>query len=454
MLLLWLACAAPPTADPPVEEPSGWPTLWTDQPCEALSADSGAYADTLARWTAEEALYPTAPGQLVVVGSSSIRRWEAAFEALSDWGVVQRGFGGAQLQQVAQHVDALVVANHPAGVLLFAGTNDVAAGASAEQVVTAFRCFADRTWSGLGEVPILFVGMTPTPARWAMWDTTNAANQEIAALAEAHPGLHYIDIPSLFLATGSPPDPGLFVDDGLHLNAEGYALWTGAIRAAVAEVLPPLPLPAAPTPLPSPTRVRVDLGPSNAEDGAHTTSPDPFGLTWNNWHDLDGGGAALPGETLGGLIGTRGEETGWSLVITGGFLANGLRNGGLTQPDGERLGTLAVAAATEDFFYVDGPDNPGGFAITGLDPQERYTLRLFASRASAEEQRVSRYTARGSGEASVTLITTGGPDGEANQSEVAVLADLAPNARGQLFVDVAMEAGAFAYLSLFELEQQ
>lgn len=450
MLLLLLACQDPA---PPIA--SDWPTLWTDDPCADIDATESGYGDTVARWTAEEALAPTEPGQLVVTGSSTIRRWEGAFEALAPWGVVQRGFGGARITEVARFADALVAPHHPAGVLLFAGTNDMAFGAEPEEVVTAFRCFADRTWASSGQIPILYAGMTPTPARWSIWEATRAANEEIAALAEAHPGLVYIDIPTPFLATGQPPDAALFVDDGLHLSEAGYALWTDTVLPVVTGALPPR---AAPTPrtLPAQTRVRVDLGPSNAEDGAPTSSPDPFGLTWNNWHARDGGDSALAGEVLGDLRGTHDEETGWRLVITGGFQLNGLRNGGLSDPDGALLGTLAVSSATGDYFFTNGPDNPGGLAITGLDPAARYTLRLFASRLDAAETRVTRYTARGANEASATLTTTGpgvGVDGrDGNTSEVVVLSGLAPSPRGLLVLDVSIEAGSFGYLSLLEIE--
>ena len=72
---------------------------------------------------------------------------------------------------------------------------------------------------------------------------------------------------------------------------------------------------------------------------------------------------------------------------------------------------------TGDFFYIDGPDNPGGLALTSLDPARRYTLRLFASRDWGEQYRRTRYT-----------VYTG----------------LQPDAWGQLHLDVATEAGAYA----------
>lgn len=237
-----------------------------------------------------------APGQLVAVGSSSVRRWETAAWTLRDWGLVQRGFGGAELIEVAERADELVGRFSPGGVLLFAGTNDVAGGASAELVSTAYRCFVQRVFAAAGPVPILFIGITPTPARWGTWDTSAAVNAEVIRLAGLHPMLHYVDVPTPFLATGSPPDSSLFVSDMLHLSEAGYGLWDEAVRGSVEAVLPKRAA-ASGGGASSGSFVRVDLGPSNAADGARAPSVDGFGNRWNSWHGAEGGEQILAGES-------------------------------------------------------------------------------------------------------------------------------------------------------------
>jgi hypothetical protein len=153
-----------------------------------------------------------------------------------------------------------------------------------------------------------------------------------------------------------------------------------------------------------------------------------------------------------------GAATGVDLVVTGGFRSNGLLNGGLATPSGDLLGTLAVPEATGDFFFFETPDDPGALSLTGLDPDGSYTLRLFASRATDAEVRVTRYHVTGAAAATTTLTTTGpdvGTDGyDGNDDTVAVLTGLQPDAWGQLHVDVARETGQYAYLSLLEIEAE
>jgi lysophospholipase L1-like esterase len=405
---------------------------------------------------ADDAAPPGAPGGgLVVVGSSSIRRWEDAQRLLSAWDPVQRGVGGARLADVAHWAEPLILRHRPAAVLLYAGTNDLADGRSADSVVDAYRCVAARLHAAQPGTPLLWVSITPTPARWGIWPVAAQVNARIEALADAHPSLVYVDGATTFLATGSPPDAGLFVADGLHLSPAGYTLWAEAILPVVRAHVPESARPLPPGPPPG-TYVRVDLGPSDAENG-HPAGVDAFGIQWNAWPGLPGGEQALAGEALRGLVGTRGEATGVDLVLSGGFRANGLRNGGLAAPDFGRLGTLAVAEATQDFFYTGDPDDPGGLTLQGLTPGARHTLRLFASRASADERRVTRFVVHGGGAPAQAEVTTTGPgvgaDGSnANVGELVVLTGLVPDPRGRLHVDVQIAQGQFAYLNLMELE--
>ncbi len=434
------------------------PLPWTDDPCAGVDAGADPFADVVREYARQDDLAPPAKGGLVVVGSSTIRRWRSAARVLSAHDPLQRGVGGARMVDLAAHAEALVLRHGPAGVLLFAGTNDLAGGSSPRAVIDAYRCFATRLHARRPGAPLLYVGITPTPARWAGWASAALVNQEIARLATTHPSLRYIDSPAAFLAAataGEPPPARLFVADGLHLSAEGYALFESTVLPAVAAALPSsrLPLPAPPTPG---TLVRVDLGPSNPLDGTPAPAIDAFGIRWNSWHAVDGGQQVHAGEALRRLRGTRGETTNVSLVITGGFRVNGLRNGGLVSPEASRLGTLAVPESTGDFFYSGDPDDAAGLALEGLAPSGRYTLRLFASRAAADERRTG-LTARGAGAArSASVQTSGAGLGaggtQANDREVTVLAGLTPDARGRLFVDVDRWVGPFAYVNLLELQ--
>ena len=440
-------CGPPPLPDTPHQ--------WDDDPC-ASTPEATGYEYVLSQWAAQDAINPPPAGAVLFVGSSSIRRWERLYEDFSGWPIIQRGFGGALISHVATQAEALILPHNPSAVVVFAGTNDIAADRPPEAVVNDFRCLTETIWANQN-VPVLYIGITPTPLRWNQWGQSSEVNAQIVALAGSIDAIHYIDVPSAFLQTGEPPTDALFVEDGLHLNAAGYALFSAVIHQALAAVVPPQrEYQANPLHPPSGARVLVDIGPDNPDDGLATPSP-VAGLHWNNWHNLEGEAPVVAGQTLGNLVTTAGDASGIGIVITGGFLGNGLLNGGLKEPSSALLGDLAVAEATSDYFFVAGPDAPGALSITGLDPAQTYRLALFGTRNSSSETRVTRYTVRGAGAtASVTLQTTGNDIGQngydGNDAQVAVLEGLSPDAFGQLHLDVLREQGSFAYLGLIDLQ--
>ena len=448
-------------ADPSDADTAGdtLPDAAHEEHCAEVEGFGPVFADVVATWGRQDDAAPWPSSPLVLVGSSSVRRWEGFAEVFSDYEPLQRGFGGAQLGEVALDAQDLVVRHAPRAVLVYAGTNDVAAGVSAAVVVERFRCLRQRIGQGVGwDRPVFFIGITPSPARWASWDVARAVNMGVLALEDGDPAVHYVDVPAAFLATGAPPAASLFVSDGLHLSPEGYALWSGALRPAVEGVLAPLPRAASGVDGLAPgDRVLIDLGPNNAGDGEDSPSPDYLGQRWNNWHGLDGDGQVLPGEHLDDLQTTTGEVTSIDLVIAGGFSANGWANGGLRWPSAELLGDLAVGSATGDFFFVSGADVPGALFLRGLDPARRYTLRLFASRDDVE-RRITRFRVTGAATVSATVQTSGagaaGAGGTANDDDVIAFAGVQPDAWGHVFVDLGLEEGSYAYLSLLELRAE
>lgn len=177
----------------------------------------------------------------------------------------------------------------------------------------------------------------------------------------------------------------------------------------------------------------------------------------------EGNEAINAGEHVGDLVDITGRDTGFGLVVTGGFLSNGKVNGGLLNPDPSLLGDLAIGTATQDYFFftADGnvgggnDDIPGGFMLTGLDPSRVYELGFFGSRNSSQT-RVTELEVIGSNAAIVHLQTSGaglGVNGSnGNDSTVARVAGIRPNAFGEIFVDGTLVAGDFAYIALLELK--
>jgi len=52
------------------------------------------------------------------------------------------------------------------------------------------------------------------------------------------PRLHYIDVATLLLDHGGQPRSDVFIEDGLHLNPQGYRAWATVVRPILLDAFP------------------------------------------------------------------------------------------------------------------------------------------------------------------------------------------------------------------------
>ncbi len=423
-------------------------------------------SDAVTRWVRQDLVDPPAPGAVLFVGSSSIRRWEDLHEHFADYRIIQRGFGGSQFEELNSVLDRIVLPYQPSAIVVWEGTNDLNTGEPAAEVVADFQTFVSEVKTELPAIEILYLGITRNLGNDPTIAERLSTNSQIQALCAADSQLHYVDLPAFF-ENLTPAELESYYVDALHLNRAGYEEWRKIVRPALEAVIAPNRSTAVNPSAPGDgDRLLFDLGPDNAEDGDRTSNPDGSGRHWNSWPDAIGGAAVNAGERLAGLVDTSGAATGVRLTVTGGFASNGKVNGGLDAPDGPDpllLGDLAVETATQDYFFstADGvaggssDDVPGGLALQGLDPGLEYELRFFGSRSTTETRRVE-FAVSGDNAETVVLQTSGtdiGSDGsyDGNDDTVAVVSAIRPNVFGDIFIDMTVLEGGFGYLNAFEL---
>ena len=186
-----------------------------------------------AEWDSKNAV-PAQP--VLFVGSSSIRLWRT-HESFPELPVINRGFGGSQISDVIHFADRIVLPYHPRVIVFFAGHNDLAGGKSAQRVADDFRRFVRLVHAAQPAVPVVFLSINPTGSRWSLWPEIQKVHGLIAELCQGDPRLVFADFSTSFLGADGTPNSGLFLKDRLHLNAEGYALWTKALAPILQKVL-------------------------------------------------------------------------------------------------------------------------------------------------------------------------------------------------------------------------
>jgi len=205
--------------------------------------DPNAWESSIRRFETEDHRHPPEPGRIVFIGSSSFTLWADMERDLSPLPVLNRGFGGARMQDVLRYAERVVLPYRPCAVVLFAGTNDIAwpKPAGPNQVYESYLAFVHCIHSRLPEVPIYYVGITPTLARWEYWPIAQEANRLIREDTLTDPRLRFIDLTDHLLGPDGKPDRSLYRFDKLHPNRKGYAKWTAVIKPILQADLFPAP---------------------------------------------------------------------------------------------------------------------------------------------------------------------------------------------------------------------
>ena len=172
---------------------------------------------------------------IVFVGSSSIRLWNTLAEDMHPLPVLNRGFGGAQMSHVLYNAGRIVTPLRPRAVLVYAGDNDLDArtGKSATVVGGEFQELVERLHAEVPDARVYFLSIKPSKLRWARWPEMQRANRAIREWVRGDPRLNYVDVSTPMLAENGRPRDDVFLFDGLHLNATGYAIWSDQVRAAL-----------------------------------------------------------------------------------------------------------------------------------------------------------------------------------------------------------------------------
>jgi lysophospholipase L1-like esterase len=176
-------------------------------------------------------------GAVLFVGSSSIRMWKTA-ESFPDLPVINRGFGGSVITDATHFAPRIVVKYRPRVIVFYSGDNDIAAGMSPQKVFDDFRAFAELIHKKLPETRIIFLPIKPSLARWNKWPQMQEANALVAELANTDDRLDVVDTATPMLGADGQPRSELFLDDGLHMNEEGYAVWNEILAPALRVALP------------------------------------------------------------------------------------------------------------------------------------------------------------------------------------------------------------------------
>lgn len=166
-----------------------------------------------------------ASDRVVFYGSSSIRLWTTLAADFPGVNLLNLGFGGSTLAACTWFFERIVVPAAPRSIVFYAGDNDLGDGRHPEEVYLFFCTFAQKMQQQLPGVPLSFLSIKISPARWEIAPKIRYANELIAEEITAIPACQLVNTTDPLLDATGQPRRELFENDGLHLSPAGYRVW-------------------------------------------------------------------------------------------------------------------------------------------------------------------------------------------------------------------------------------
>jgi len=189
-----------------------------------------AYWDDIQVIKKFDAMYQTPPHPILFVGSSSIRKWDGLQVTFGRYNVLNRGIGGAVINDIIFYLNDIVFPYQPRQIVIYVGENDVPnAKLTADSILNQTKKLFQLIRAKLPSTPIIYISFKPSPSRDEFQPKASAAVGLIKKFVATEKNAVFADVYSLMLKNGKSR-PELFVDDQLHLNAAGYKIWEKAIR--------------------------------------------------------------------------------------------------------------------------------------------------------------------------------------------------------------------------------
>lgn len=185
----------------------------------------------------ESEIYP--PSSILFTGSSSIKLWSTLKEDMAPYPVINRGYGGAKLSDFAVYADRIIYPHSCSAIVIFIA-NDIVGNEqdkSPEEVGRLFTYVLKTIRKKLPDTPVFWVSISPTSSRWIAWPQIKEANNITREICGKHKNTYFIATEQFFLNEEGTPKDELFRPDMLHLNAEGYKVWTQIIKKEIDDVL-------------------------------------------------------------------------------------------------------------------------------------------------------------------------------------------------------------------------
>ena len=192
-----------------------------------LRAQQPPFYNDIQKFKQQDSLQFPPAGAILFVGSSSFTKWTDVQQYFPSYKIINRGFGGSELKDVIRYENDIIFPYHPKQIVIYCGENGFAYSDTVTVATVTGRfvqLFNDirARWKN---IPIVYVSMKPSPSRHKLMPKYSEANEWIKSYLKHKDHTAFVDVFHAMLNAKGEPLNNIFVEDNLHMNAKGYAIW-------------------------------------------------------------------------------------------------------------------------------------------------------------------------------------------------------------------------------------
>lgn len=168
-----------------------------------------------------------AASQVLFIGSSSFTMWRDVQDYFPKHKILNRAFGGSQLVDLIRYRYDVIFPYQPKQIVMYCGENDFAASdtVTVDIAVNRFKKLFSLIRAKYPDVPFAYVSMKPSPSRKHLLKRYESANDSIALWLAGQKKTKFVDVFHAMLDGNGEPMTDIFLEDKLHMNTKGYAIW-------------------------------------------------------------------------------------------------------------------------------------------------------------------------------------------------------------------------------------
>jgi lysophospholipase L1-like esterase len=197
-----------------------------------VKAQNAPFYSEIQQFKKQDSIHFPPKHAILFLGSSSFRKWEDVQKYFPGYTIINRGFGGSTIPDAIHYLNDIVFPYEPKQVVIYEGDNDLASSdkITSDSVLNRFEKLFSLIRNHLPNTSIAFVSIKPSPSREKLMPEMQEANSMIKKFLKDKKNAAFIDVYHAMLNKDGTPNKNLFIEDELHMNAKGYAIWKRIIQ--------------------------------------------------------------------------------------------------------------------------------------------------------------------------------------------------------------------------------